>query len=285
MRVSRHRRQKATGHPHGIRTADQVALHPKKGYPSLIHRKNAAEIDHIRAACAIVHEAQKELRQRIAPGVTTQQLDRIAEQLIRDHGGTPAFKGYQGFPATICASINAQIVHGIPDDTELTDGDIISVDVGVLLNGFYGDGAFTAGVGQIATEVQGLMDITRTCLDLAIEQARANNRLSDISHAVQSHAERAGMAVVRQFGGHGIGRSLHEDPHINNYGHPGRGPRLRPGFVLAIEPILSLGSPEMHTSDDGWTTTTADGLAAAHFEHTIAITEGDADILTLSTVP
>lgn len=251
----------------------------------MIRSKTAEEIACIRAACAIVHQVQKELKPRIVPGITTLALDELAETVIRDHHAIPAFKGYHGFPATICASSNARIVHGIPDGTVLEEGDIISIDVGVLLDGFYGDGAFTAGVAVVSADAQRLMDATRTCLDRAIQQARPGNRLSDISHAVESHATAAGMSVVREFGGHGIGRALHEDPHINNYGPPGHGPRLREGFVLAIEPILSLGSPEMHTSDDGWTTTTLDGLPAAHFEHTVAITAGAAEILTLSPLP
>ena len=251
----------------------------------MIHRRNAEEIASIRAACAIVHEVQIRLREELRPGITTLALDQLAEEVIRDYGAVPAFKGYQGFPASICASINAQIVHGIPDDTALATGDAISVDIGVVKDGFYGDAAFTAPVGPIDAQTQKLLDATSTCLELAIEKAQAGNRLSDISHAVEAHALACGMSVVRQFGGHGIGRALHEEPHINNYGPPDRGPRLRPGFVLAIEPILSLGGPEMHTSDDGWTTTTADGLPAAHFEHTIAVTDGPAEILTLSRLP
>jgi methionyl aminopeptidase len=251
----------------------------------VIHRRSPDEIAKIRDACAIVHEVQIQLRQELRPGITTLALDQVAEEVIRSYGAVPAFKGYHGFPATICASVNAQIVHGIPDATKLATGDVISVDVGVVQDGFYGDAAFTAPIGPIDSRTQELLDATSTCLDLAVEQARAGNRLSDISHAVEAHATACGMSVVRQFGGHGIGTALHEEPHINNFGPPGRGPRLRPGYVLAIEPILSLGDPEMDTSDDGWTTTTADGLPAAHFEHTVAVTEGPADILTLCRCP
>ncbi len=251
----------------------------------MIRSKTAEEISRIRAACAIVHRVQQELKPLLVPGSTTRSLDSVAESVIRGHQATPAFKGYRGFPATICASVNAQIVHGVPDDRKLQAGDIVSIDVGVRLNGYYGDGAFTAAVGPVSAEAQRLIDVTRSCLDLAIQQARPGNRLSDISHTVETQATAARLSVVRQFGGHGIGRELHEPPHINNYGPPGRGPRLQAGFVLAIEPILSLGRPEMRTGTDGWTTTTADGLPAAHFEHTIAITHGTAEILTLSSPP
>jgi len=247
----------------------------------VIRKKSSEEIERIRASCQIVYHVQKALAERIQPGVTTLQLDELAEQVVRDHGAVPAFKGYRDFPATICASPNDQVVHGIPDDTPLQEGDIISIDVGARLDGYYGDGAFTIGVGQIDPKTRQLIDVTRTCLELAIDQARPDRRLSDISHAVQAHAEEWEMSIIRQFGGHGIGRSLHEEPHINNYGPPGQGPRLRTGFVFAIEPILSLGSPDLAIGDDGWTTTTSDGLAAAHCEHTVAITENGPDILTL----
>jgi methionyl aminopeptidase len=248
----------------------------------VIRRKSRQEIDAIRAACAIVGEVQQRLRASIRPGVTTRELDQLAEQLIRARGATPAFKGYRGYPASICTSINAQIVHGIPDGTALAGGDLVSVDVGVLLHGFHGDGAFTQALEPVTPAVAHLIAATSRCLELAIEQARADRCLSDISHAVEQHAVGAGLSVVRQFGGHGIGRRLHEEPHINNYGPPGQGPRLQPGFVLAIEPILSLGSPELCTAADGWTTTTADGSPAAHFEHTVVVTEGAPEILTQS---
>lgn len=247
----------------------------------MISRRSPAEIERIRASCQIVFLVQQALKERIAPGVTPHQLDALAEEIIRDHQARPAFKGYNGFPATICASVNDQIVHGIPDGTSLREGDIISVDVGVQLNGYYGDAAFTVGLGPIDPPTRHLIGTTRTCLELAIDQARAGNRLSDISHAIQTHAEAEGMSIVRQFGGHGIGRALHEDPHINNYGPPNKGPRLRSGFVLAIEPILSLGDPELLVGDDGWTTRTRDGQPAAHSEHTVAITENGPRVLTL----
>ena len=247
----------------------------------MIPRRTPAEIERIRASCQIVFLVQQALEERIAPGVTPRQLDALAEEIIRSHQAQPAFKGYNGFPATICTSVNDHIVHGIPDGTPLQEGDIISVDVGAQLNGYYGDAAFTVGVGRIDPRARHLIETTRTCLERAIDQARAGNRLSDISHAVQTHAEEEGMSVIRKFGGHGIGRALHEEPHINNYGPPGKGPRLRSGFVLAIEPILSLGDPELLVGDDGWTTTTCDGQPAAHSEHTVAITANGPRILTL----
>ena len=250
----------------------------------MLRAKNQEDIARIRASCQIVQAVQVELAARICPGVTTADLDRCAEELILSRGATPAFKGYRGYPATICASVNAQVVHGIPGPVPLASGDLVSIDVGVCLDGYFGDGAFTVGVGQVAPEAQRLIETTRECLDHAIDQARPGNRLSDISHAVESHAVREGMSVVRQFGGHGIGQSLHEDPHINNYGRPGRGPRLRAGYVFAIEPILSLGSPEISVRADGWTAVTQDGSPAAHFEHTVAVTDSDPDILTLSTL-
>ena len=247
----------------------------------MIPRHRAKEIELIRQAGRIVHFVQKVLEGAVAPGITPLELDTLAEATIRDHGAAPAFKGYQGFPAYICASVNAVIVHGIPDDTPLANGDIISVDVGSLLHGYYGDGAFTLGVGSIDSERQHLLDVTRTCLALGVEQCRAGNRLSDISHAIHGHAMINDVAVVREFGGHGIGRQLHEDPHILNYGPPDAGPQLRPGYVFAIEPILTTGDGKMKVGDDGWTATTVDGRPAAHFEHTVAITEEDPEVLTL----
>jgi len=249
----------------------------------LIRRKSPGEIERIRASCQIVYRVQQALEQRLEPGVTSLELDTLAEEIICAHGGVPAFKGYRGFSSSICASVNAQIVHGIPDAVPLREGDIISVDVGVRFDGYYGDAAFTAGVGRVDARAQHLIDVTRECLERGISQARPDNRLSDISHAIQTWAESQGLSVVRQFGGHGIGRSLHEEPHIDNYGSPGTGPRLRPGFVFAIEPILSLGVAEVLVGEDGWTTTTRDGEPAAHCEHTIAVTQDGPDILTLPT--
>ena len=230
-----------------------------------IYCKKPAELAQIHASCQVVYQVQQALDAAIAPGVTTLELDRLAEQIIHARGGRPAFKGYHGFP------------NGRP----LRQGDLLTVDVGVELEGYYGDGAFTCGVGALSGPAQHLLDTTRACLEAGIDQARAGGRLSDISHAVQSCAEAAGTVVVRQYGGHGIGRALHEDPHVSNYGPPGRGPRLQPGLVLAIEPILSLGAHQVEVDEDGWTTRTRDGALAAHCEHTVAITEEGPWILTL----
>ena len=239
------------------------------------------EIEKIRASCLIVFEVQQVLGRAVRPGVSTLELDRLAENTIRSRGAEPAFKGYCGFPASICTSVNSEAVHGFPRSEPLSAGDVVSVDVGVLLDEYYGDGAFTLGVGTISSALQHLLETTRSALADGIRCAAARGRLSDISHAIQTRVEGQGMSVVRDFGGHGIGRELHEDPHVPNYGTPGRGPRLRPGLVLAIEPIVSLGKPEVAVADDGWTTTTCDGTAVAHFEHTIAVTENGPDVLTL----
>ncbi len=247
----------------------------------MIARRTPREIDRIRSSCQLVALVQKVLEEAIGPGISTLELNALAENAIRAHGAVPAFKGYHGFPASICTSINAETVHGIPGRTFLQEGDIITVDVGVLLDGYYGDGAFTVGIGRIDAELQHLLDATQACLDIGIQQARKGNRVSDISHAIQTHAEARGLSVIREFGGHGIGRALHEEPHINNYGPPGRGRRLRPGNVLAIEPILSTGNGKIVVGADQWTATTRDGKPAAHFEHTIAVAEEGPEVLTL----
>ncbi|HJP31108.1 MAG TPA: type I methionyl aminopeptidase [Candidatus Latescibacteria bacterium] len=247
----------------------------------MIPIRSAAEIDSIRAASTIVHSVQIALEAAVAPGVSTQQLDELAEATIRDRGGIPAFKGYHDFPSSICASINAEAVHGFPRDEPLQDGDVVCVDVGVKLDGWFGDGAFTIGVGQISAEARQLLATTRGALDAGIEAAVAGGRLTDISHAVELAATAGGASVIREYGGHGIGRGLHEDPHILNYGPAGRGPRLKVGHVFAIEPILSLGSPEVVVAEDGWTTVTTDGSLAAHFEHTVALTADGPSVLTL----
>lgn len=266
---------------------------PGTGFPGeerlLALTKTPDEIEQIRASSQVVYHVQSAVSERIRPGTTTRELDALAEQVIRDHGAAPAFKGYRGFPASICASVNEEVVHGIPGGRALREGDIISVDVGVWLDGFYGDGAFTVGVGPVNGRCQHLIEATRGCLERAIDQARPGRRLSDISHAIEAYAHTQHVAVVRQFGGHGIGRALHEEPHINNYGAPGRGMRLVPGLVFAIEPILCLGTAEIEVRDDGWTTVTQDGGPAAHWEHTVAITADGPQILTLpaaaQTVP
>jgi methionyl aminopeptidase len=243
--------------------------------------RSAAEIDHIRAACTIVHSVQMALEAAVAPGISTQHLDELAEATIRDQGGIPAFKGYHDFPASICASINAEAVHGFPRADPLLSGDVVCVDVGVKLDGWFGDGAFTIGVGDINAEAEGLLATTRSALDAGIEAAIAGGRLTDISHAVELATIAGGATVIHEYGGHGIGRGLHEDPHILNYGPAGRGPRLKVGHVYAIEPILSLGSSDVEVAADGWTTVTTDGSLAAHFEHTVAITADGPSVLTL----
>ena len=233
-------------------------------------------------ASKIVAETLRILKQEVRPGITTEDLDRIAEDYIRSQGGIPAFKGYRSYPKTLCASVNDQVVHGIPSSRRmLKDGDIIGLDLGAVVEGFYGDAAMTVPVGAIPPKVAELLRVTEEALYKGIEQARVGNRLSDISHAVQRHAEAAGFSVVTDFVGHGIGRQLHEEPQVPNYGKPGQGPRLQVGMVLAIEPMINMGHSAVRILDDQWTAVTKDGSLSAHFEHTIAIqAEGPARILT-----
>jgi methionyl aminopeptidase len=243
--------------------------------------RSASEIDRLRAANQFVSQVLTELEASVAPGVTTAELDRLAERLVRDGGAVPAFKGYRGFPATLCASVNEEVVHGIPSPARaLKDGDIVSLDMGVKLNGFFGDSAVTVPVGRIPETVTRLLRVTREALDRAIEQVRAGGRLSNIGHAVQAWVERHGFAIVREFVGHGIGEALHEEPQIPNYGTPGRGPKLAPGMVLAIEPMVAMGRAETRVLSDGWTAVTRDGSLAAHFEHTVVVTADGAEVLT-----
>jgi methionyl aminopeptidase len=214
------------------------------------------------------------LADHVRPGVSTAELDRLAEEFILAKGARPAFKGYHGYPATLCTSVNDVIVHGIPSERcILKEGDIISLDCGVVVDGFYGDGAVTLPVGKISPEAQRLLQVTRECLELAVKEARPGRRLGDVSAAIQRHAEEAGFSVVREFVGHGIGRSLHEEPQVCNYGVPGTGPELRPGLVLAIEPMVNEGSPHVRVDADGWTARTEDGKLSAHFEYSVAVTE------------
>ena len=248
----------------------------------MIRRKNSNEISLIRASCLLVIEVQYVLEKAVGPGVSTIELDALAEETIRKGGAIPAFKGYHGFPGSICASINSETVHGVPGNRRLDDGDLLSVDVGVLLDGYYGDSAFTIGVGVVEPAHDLLIDGTYRCLEASIAVARAGNRVSDISHAIERQATTYGLQPIREFGGHGIGRRLHEEPRILNHGKPGKGPILLPGFVIAIEPIMSLGSPELETTDDGWTEVTRSGDYTAHFEHTVVITEDKPEVLTLS---
>src|SRR5438477_1976928 len=221
------------------------------------------------------------LRDRVQAGMTTQEIDEEVEAFIRKRGATPAFKGYRGFPATVCISINEEVVHGIPSPhRRVKEGDIVGLDLGCIVEGYYADCAFTLAVGEVPSRVQQLLDVTRESLELGIQECRPGRRLSDVSHAIQSHVERHGFAVVRAFVGHGIGRALHEEPQVPNFGDPGRGPQLRPGMVLAIEPMVTMGGWEVRILDDGWTAVTRDGSLAAHFEHTVAVTEGEPEVLT-----
>ena len=235
----------------------------------------------MREAGRVVAETKAVLAEAIRPGITTGELDRTAAQHIARLGAEPSFKGYMGFPATICVSLNEEVVHGIPSRRRvIREGDIVSIDVGAVVGGFHGDSAFTVGVGEIPTETQRLIEATKESLRLGIEQARVGARIGDISAAVQGHAEGLGYSVVRQYVGHGIGRALHEEPQVSNYGPPGRGHLLRPGMTLAIEPMLNIGGWETVQLDDGWTVVTADGSLSAHFEDTVAITENGAQVLT-----
>ena len=247
----------------------------------MIVLKTDREIGYMRDAGKIVGQTLLELKKAIVPGVTTLELDRIADQYIRHAGAIPAFKGYGGFPANICTSVNEQVVHGIPGSRQLNSGDVISLDVGTKLNRYYGDAAITVPVGDVDDELLNLLTVTEESLYKGIEKAIKGNRLSDISHAVQLHAESHGYGVVRDYVGHGIGQRMHEDPQIPNYGPPGRGPLLKNGMVLAIEPMINLGTPEVEVLADDWTVVTADGKISAHFEHTVAVTDGEPLILTL----
>ncbi len=246
----------------------------------MIIRKSSREIARMAAAGQIVAETLLLLRDEAKPGVTTGELDRVAERFIRRHGGTPTFKGYRGFPASICASPNDMIVHGIPGAFELGEGDVLSVDVGVTLKGFVADSAVTLPIGAIDEDRRRLLNVCRESLELAVDACRPGNRLSDIGHAIQTHVEGAGYGVVRQLVGHGVGRSMHEDPQIPNYGPPGRGPELRDGMVFAIEPMITAGAHDIRVDDDEWSIYTTDGSMAAHFEHTVAVTSDGPRVLT-----
>jgi methionyl aminopeptidase len=246
----------------------------------VIIRKSPAEIDQMADAGQVVADVIALLAENMQPGITTGDLDAIADEHIRSRGGVPTFKGYRGYPASICVSPNAMVVHGIPGEYELRGGDVVSVDVGVTLGGFVADSAWTFGVGEVSPEAEQLMQATQAALEAGIEQARAGNRVGDISAAVQRSAEGAGYSVIRSLVGHGVGRSMHEEPQIPNYGEPGRGPRLEPGMTLAIEPMISAGSPEIYVHEDQWSISTSDDSLTAHFEHTVAVTDDAPRILT-----
>jgi methionyl aminopeptidase len=247
----------------------------------VIIRKSAAEIATMREAGRITARALRIVGEAVRPGITTAALDKVAEDVIRSEGAVPAFLGYNGFPATICASVNEQVVHGIPGDRCLAEGDILSVDVGAIVEGYYGDSARTFPVGAVSDEAIRLMDATRQALEAGIARCIPGMRLYDISNAVQRVAEGAGFSVVREYVGHGIGRAMHEDPQIPNFGPAGRGPTLKPGMVLAIEPMVNAGGAPVRSLPDGWTVVTADERPSAHFEHTVAVTEEGPYVLTV----
>ena len=250
----------------------------------MIELKSAREIGLMRRGGHILADVVDRLRDTVKPGMSTLEIDESVESFITARGAKPAFKGYRGFPATVCISINEEVVHGIPSaQRRIEEGDIVGLDLGCIVEGYYADCAFTLAIGDVPPKVQQLLDVTRESLDQAIQECRPGRRLSDVSHAVQAHVERHGFAVVRAFVGHGIGRALHEDPQVPNFGDPGRGPQLRPGMVLAIEPMVTMGSWEVKVLDDGWTAVTRDGSLAAHFEHTIAVTDAEPEVLTSRT--
>ena len=247
----------------------------------MIILKTPQEIAVIERASRVVALTIALLREQVKPGVTTADLDRLAEEFITREGAIPAFKGYRGYPATLCTSVNEEVVHGIPSSRRrLEEGDIIGIDVGAIVEGFYGDAAVTLPVGRVSEEAARLLRVTEAALDAGLAQVRAGNRLSDISHAVQTVAEDAGYSVVTDFVGHGIGRNLHEDPQVPNFGKPGEGPRLKEGLVLAIEPMVNIGGHEVEVLSDRWTVVTRDKSLSAHFEHTIAITPDGPKVLT-----
>ena len=247
----------------------------------MIFYKTGEEIERIRKSSLLVGKTLAEVAKKIKPGVSTLELDKLAEEFIRDHGAEPGFLGYGGFPNSLCTSVNEAVVHGIPNKKPLENGDIVSIDCGVLLDEFYGDSAYTFEVGEVSTEVKKLLDVTKRCLELAVQQTVSGNRIGDIGYAVQHHAEKNGYGVVRELVGHGLGRGLHEKPEVPNYGRKGRGHKLKPGIVLAIEPMINLGRKEVTQLADGWTIITKDKLPSAHFEHDVAImTNGKTEVLS-----
>jgi methionyl aminopeptidase len=246
----------------------------------MIIRKSPAEIETMAKAGRVVADTLALVGEHVRPGVTTAELDELADEFIRSQGGTSSFKGYRGYPASICTSPNEMVVHGIPSGRTLADGDILSVDVGVSLDGFVADSAYTFPVGEVSMEAERLLEACQAALAAGIAQCRPGNRLSDLSHAIQTTTEEAGFSVVRSLVGHGIGRAMHEDPQIPNYGAPGRGPELSVGMTFAIEPMINAGGPDIYLHDDDWSISTVDGALSAHFEHTVAITDEEPRILT-----
>jgi methionyl aminopeptidase len=250
----------------------------------MIIRKSEHEIEAMAQAGRVVADTLALLGENIRPGITTQELDELAEEHIRSQGGEPTFKGYHGFPASICTSPNSMVVHGIPGAYRVEEGDLVSVDVGVTLNGFVADSAYTFAVGEIADNAQRLLEVGQAALEAGIAEARAGNHVGDISAAIQRATEEGGFSVVKSLVGHGIGRSMHEEPQIPNWGEPGRGPMLAPGMTLAIEPMINAGGPDVVVAADRWSISTADDSLSAHFEHTVAVTEAEPRILTLAEV-
>jgi methionyl aminopeptidase len=246
----------------------------------MIVYKTSEEIEIIRESGVILGKAHAEVAKKVAPGITTQQLDKVAEEYIKDNGGVPSFKGYQDFPATLCVSPNQQVVHGIPNNVELKEGDILSVDCGVYYKEFHSDSAYTYPIGEVDPKVSELLRATKESLYKGIDFAKSGARLGDIGYAIQEYVEKLGYSVVRELVGHGVGKNLHEGPEVPNYGKRGRGIKLQEGLVLAIEPMINLGKRQIKQGKDGWTISTIDNLPSAHFEHTIAISKGKADILT-----
>lgn len=246
----------------------------------MIHYKTVEEIELIRQSSLLVAKTHAELAGIIRPGMDTLSLDRLAESFIRDHGGVPAFKGFQGFPYSLCISPNDVVVHGFPSTKPLVEGDILSIDCGVLMNGFYGDSAYTYAIGEVSEAKKRLMQVTHECLEAGIRKMKAGNRMGDMSNAIQQHAERAGFSVIRELIGHGVGRQLHEAPEVPNYGKAGRGLPIQNGLVLAIEPMINMGRRYVVQGRDGWTIRTADGRPSAHYEHTVAVSEGRTEVLS-----
>jgi len=251
----------------------------------MIIRKSMQEIERMARAGVVVADVLALLGERARPGVSTEELDAVAEEFIRAQGGSPTFKGYRGYPAAICTSPNDMVVHGIPGPYTLKDGDVLSVDVGVTLDGFVGDSAYTFPVGQISSDAERLLEVCQAALASGIEQCRVGNRLSDISHAIQETTEENGFSVVRSLVGHGVGQAMHEEPQIPNFGEPGHGPLLEPGMTFAIEPMINAGGADVVVHDDKWSISTADGSLSAHFEHTVAITDEGPRILTRAETP
>lgn len=246
----------------------------------MLHLKTAEEIELLRASNQLVSRTLAEMAKIIEPGISTGELDRVAEEFIRDNNAVPGFKGYNNFPATLCTSVNDEVVHGIPSKYVLKDGDIVSIDCGVIMEGYYGDSAFSFAVGEVSEDKLRLLEYTRASLEKGVEKAVAGNRVGDISYAVQTEAENGGYSVVRELVGHGLGRRLHEQPEVPNYGKRGRGPKMMDGLVICIEPMINLGTRHVRQMNDGWTIRTADGQPSAHFEYAVAVRKGKADVLT-----